>query len=149
MFGAPKIFWYVFDLREPYSFCGELSISIGDDYPPAYEHLGNSSYPSISLKTKLARTSSKKVRVGAPSVIEFHIRESSKDQVKLGLITKDKEALTFHVWIPDRIATHIHLTLMSSKPQLLQLFGTDLYYREGTLKSMELLKDFDEENIYA
>lgn len=139
--------WYVFDLREPYSFCGELSHSVGDTFPKGFEHLGFSCHLTLIIETRLARTNSKKVKQGMASVIEFHIRESTADLLELGIIEKHKDKLMLHAWVPDRIANHIHLTLMSSKPQLLQFYGTDLYYREGKLKSLYLQKEFDEDEL--
>ena len=140
--------WYVLDLREPYSFCGELLYS----YNPRRSR-GNAvsellSFLSLKISGKLACTSSTKVTAGIDLEIDLKLEERPDGLPISGFVEKSNECLSFHIWLPERIFNHIHMTFISSKPEVLRIFGTELYNRQGDVSGVDLLQYYDEDDIF-
>jgi len=73
--------------------------------------------------------------------------ESTNRDPISGFIEKFNDRTWFHIWVPDRIVNHIHMSLMSSKPEVLRIFGTDLFYRKGDISGIDLLREYDEDEF--
>jgi len=140
--------WFVIDLRQPYSFCGELLHSYikrrsrGLDIPELFSTL------SLKILGKLAYTTSAKVDIGIDVDITIRMCEPSDRDPISGFVEKTNDRLWFHIWLPDRIANHIHMTLMSSKTEVLQISGTELFWRKGDITGIDLLKTYDDDDYF-
>lgn len=138
---------YVFDLREPYTFCGELIYSYSECGRGRNRVRELFSFPSLIINTHLSHSTSKKVEIGVETVVDLHISDDERMLPLSGSIEKGTGHLRFNIWLPNHIVNHVHLTLISSKPQMLTLFGSDLHYRRGRISGIHLLKEFDEEEL--
>ncbi len=139
--------WHVMDLRQPYSFCGELMYSYTRKRSRGL--ISPDLFSSLSLKISgaLAYTTSAKITVGTPIEIDLHMAESADRDPISGFIEKFNDRICFYIWVPDRIVNHIHMSLMSSKPEVLRIIGTDLFYRKGEISGVDLLREYDEDEF--
>lgn len=139
--------WYVMDLRQPHSFCGELMYSYTRKRSRGL--ISPDLFSSLSLKISgtLAYTTSAKITVGTSTEIDFHMAESADRDPISGFIEKFNDRICFYIWVPERIVNHIHMSLMSSKPEVLRIIGTDLFYRKGEIFGVDLLREYDEDEF--
>jgi hypothetical protein len=139
--------WYVLDLREPYTFCGELLYSYNPQRSRGRAVSELLSFLSLKISGKLASSSSIKVEPGINVKIDLKLEERPDGLPISGFAEKSNECLSFHIWVPEKIFNHIHLTFISSKPEVLRIFGTELYYRQGDVSGIDLLQHHDEDDI--
>lgn len=140
-----KIFaWYTFDLTKKCDWSGELSYSVGDISLSGVFKEKTSSIPSIKLSLLLESTNSKKVKPGSNAELNIFILDEDSRTERAGLINKDREGVEFSVWLPWKIANHLHLILISGKAKCLDILGTELYNRSATINSISLSRDYEE-----
>ncbi|BDQ38473.1 hypothetical protein SYK_28330 [Pseudodesulfovibrio nedwellii] len=106
------------------------------------------SFLSLKISGKLACTSSTKAEAGIDVVIDLKLEERPNELPISGFVEKSNECLSFYVWLPDKIFNHIHMTFVSSKPEVLRIFGTELYYCQGDISGIDLLHRYDEDDIF-
>lgn len=139
--------WYVIDLRKRYSFCGELLYSYNPRRSRGCAVSELLSFLSLKISGKLASTSSIKVEPGINVEIDLKLEERPDGLPISGFVEKSNECLSFHIWVPEKIFNHIHMTFISSQPEVLRIFGTELYYRHGNVFGIDLLQHYDADDI--
>jgi len=138
---------YVMDLRQPYSFCGELVHSYISPTGRGFVNDELLSYLSLNIFGKLAYTTSRKVNVGAEVLIELGLVDDEKLSIS-GFVQKENGRLYCNVMVSGGVFNHIHMTFISSKPEVLRIRGTELYYRQGVISGFDLFQSFDSDALY-
>jgi len=139
--------WYVIDLRQPHSYWGELSYSYDRIMARGGHEPELNSYVSLTISGVLSYTTNKSIQPGLKVKVRLLVAGTFAASRVSGEVEQRNGELLFHLWLPEWIINHVHLTLMSSSPEALQIFGTELLRRRGDLHGIYLLKHYDEENL--
>lgn len=138
-------FLYAVDLRDRRRIAGELSFSflnMGTGRNKVYELF---SCPKLTLWGKLENTENSKMKKGMDVCVGLTAEEGVPTTNIIGFVEKEDEILHFYVYLPVDIINHIHLSFLSSRPEMMHIFGTELYYRKGQVRGIDLVSVYEEE----
>ena len=136
--------YYTFDIIDNCNWHGELLYAVNDKFLSKHVNERVISSASIDIIAPVAQTGSKKVHIGEVFNIDIYIDDDERQY--LGIIESSKNKKFIALWLPWKIANHIHMILISGRSKIINLSGTEIYRNMGKISSLNISNNIDEDN---
>jgi len=146
---TPKNISISIDLRQEFSFYGELIYGINSDsFARGDESLKISNHQSFIIESKHFLTNSEKIIKNSIIFIQFHAADKIGNPTHLGFLEKNMANIEIHLWLPRDVWNHLFHAITHTKSEQLTLRGTEIFRRKADISKVYLQSKHDTNDLF-